>query len=883
VTFANTGPVQANNIVVNGGGGIFGGPAVTEVSAAGTLLLNAGADIGLVGLPLSFSAGTLSADTSSATLAGAGNIYLSSPNGFTLNTLATPSSGGHTVSVSGASMLVGNGFSLATTFPNPDSLTLQSSGAVTFANTTTAVQAGNILVQAGGGISGTNVAGVSATGNLSLVAGSDIGSLSYPLSFSAGTLSVDTTAALASTGNIYLASPNYYTLSSISTPLGQGQIVKIDAPSFWMGALDVRGANVSLTSTTGDITLNAGGGWLADSSATLGSAGTGSLTLNAPGSGASISVPTAVNIGVTSRFNGAVGNSGTINLVSGSLYVNSMPYQYGSIAVGGGQTLAVGAGSLTNFGVLSGSGVISLGEGTLVNASGATIAPGSTNAIGTLSVTGAVSLASGSTLAIKVGQSGNDYLNVSGDTYSSGTVSVSELGGYWLNNTASLNVACSACFSGSLTVGAGPTGVTIFSGQDSGTLYLNPISDSWLPTTAAGGNWNVASNWSRGTPGSNTNATINTGTGNIVNVDGTTSAAASSIYIGAGNTLSILSGGSMTLSGYSDSTLSAGTGAVAGGQIVLGASSTAAPAGGQLMVNGGHTLMMYKGASITGTGGVPGGTLTVFGLVDGSSADNAAVTVGTLNIPGGVLKADVINVDSFTMGSLGAVYSGSSGNASFTVNKSYSNANSQMINSGYGSCECDEPPPRQSGSGINYFASISITQQTGNLNLYSLQAPTIRLAAPRGTIFLASGATWDTTDSFDGGGDGLLAIKALGLNATSLQDSSITTDQLVLRNRSWSSGGTFAISGNSNNYIGTLAASLASGSVNISLSSGGTVTVGSVDGINGIRIGNGGNLSLQLTDSYSDGPSSSNIQVLQPILLTGSKGWTAGASGGNGG
>jgi hypothetical protein len=268
-------------------------------------------------------------------------------------------------------------------------------------------------------------------------------------------------------------------------------------------------------------------------------------------------------------FNGAFNNTGTVNVQTGTLHLQSGGTSTGVFNVQGGAALDFSAGVYALSGSINGN----------ATNSGSVIQIGGSGAAGLFTITGNYTQGASGTLAVELGGTGAaqfDKLAIGGTASLDGTLAASLINGFTPASGAQFQVLTAATRTGTfgsvngpLAAQYNPTNVTLAAGAQTFV---------WDAGGGADTNWFTAANWSPdGVPGAsdiallNTNATINlpnisnaavaafqqtagtlTGGGSLMiglafNWSGGTMSGAGSTILDTGSTLT-LSGLGMTLS-----------------------------------------------------------------------------------------------------------------------------------------------------------------------------------------------------------------------------------------------------------------------------------------------------------------------------------------------
>ncbi|MEG0185591.1 MAG: autotransporter domain-containing protein, partial [Stenotrophomonas sp.] len=362
------------------GNGGATGAIVGDVSNNGALVVNLAGNTALAGI-VSGSGGLTQAGAGTLTLTG-NNTYT---GGTTINTGSTlqVGNGGATGAITGnvsnnGSLVynVGGNTTVAGTISGSGGLTQAGSGTLTLTGNNsyaggTTINTGGTLQVGNGGSTGAITGNVNNNGSLLFNVG---GSTTVD-----GVVSGTGGLTQAGSGTLVLTGNNTYTGGTTINAGGTMQV----------GTGGASGAISGDITNNGGLVLNVGG------NTTLGGAinGGGSIVQNGPG---------AVTIGGNSG-----GFTGTGQVNAGGLNVTGN--------IGGQWTIGTGT-------TLSGTGTIGGSTGTTTVSAGGVLSPGNGagngssggNGIGTITVGGNLTLAPGSTLAVDLGSTSSDVVQVGG-------------------------------------------------------------------------------------------------------------------------------------------------------------------------------------------------------------------------------------------------------------------------------------------------------------------------------------------------------------------------------------------------------------------------------------------------------------------------------------
>ena len=429
---------------------------------------------------------------------------------------------------------------------------------------------GDLMITTGGSdLTLTSGSNNSAVGNLEIDGGGTLNGGGQSLSAS-GTFTWGGGIAGAATINSTVLTANAVTMDNTSTPtLASGSIST--------GSAVTLGANLTVSGTT---------------------AFTTSSTITAA----------AAVAGTGATFTAAGVDAGPTNYGFGG---NALVLTGGTTTVASGNTLSTGpltvqGGTLHNDGIISVTGNYSQTGGTLaLDISGTT-----TGGFGTLQASGSASLG--------------------------GNLSLTDTGGFTPAQSNTFPFLTSNGRTGSFTL-TGPNAGTYVAqyGTNGVTLTVPPPANcpasNFDAYSTAGGNWNVAGNWSLGAPPTGTEVAC-WATGTSVTVSGAESA--DSIQ---GGDLVVTAGGAFTLSAPTATTSAVGSLSLTGGTMTVNSGNTLNA--GSVSISSG-TLQddgRVNPASMALTGGTLDGTGTVGGAVtntSGTVSPGDPPGTGTLTITG---------------------------------------------------------------------------------------------------------------------------------------------------------------------------------------------------------------------------------------------------------
>ena len=455
------------------------------------------------------------------TLSVGGNVTLVS--GMTFTTTGT-------LTLSASARLTTGTKSLNNLTANTGTLTLGSAATVTGVATLGAavVNGGNLLTvnssgtsTIGGLLSGTGGLTKSGSGALTL---SGANTFSGGVSFSAGTLNVNSTTALGATGGTFTVSGG-----TIDNTSGGALTLANNNAQAWSGNVTFTGSN-ALNLGTGAVAMNASrqvtvsastltvGGVISGSGFTLTKAGSGAMTLagtNTFTGGTTLSAGT-LNINNVQALGTVAGtftiSGGTIDTPGGAISTVSYPQAWngnftftgsntlnlgtGAVAMNASRQVTVSASTLTVGGVISGSGftLTKAGSGAMTLSGTNTFTGGTTLSAGTLNINNAQALGTvAGTFTISGGT-----INTPGGAISTVNYPQAWNGDFTFTGSNTLNLGTGAVTLGAnrqvtvsastLTVGGAiGGGAATLTKLGTGTLVLNGVSTYSGQTTVSAG------------------------------------------------------------------------------------------------------------------------------------------------------------------------------------------------------------------------------------------------------------------------------------------------------------------------------------------------------------------------------------------------------------
>ena len=510
---------------------------------------------------------------------------------------------GGTVSVTGGELHITNGSPL--TFNN--AITVSGTGS------TLDTGASNITLASGGALSNSGL--LMGSGTVNLTGGT--------FTLSSGIIGGGGSLAVASGGTVFIT--------------GGQSLLQRNATNFGTVNWDTFGRLIMSASST---TLTNASGGIMNVNYALGSPALSLDASNNAFNNAGTLNWNATNNGIYSTYGSATfSNSGTVSIASGQTMTLALPgtvSQTGTVnLLGGAAKLQRVNADISNAGLISGTGTIDVGSGTLINASGGILAPGGVGNVGTLYVAGNATLASGSTLAIDVGTATTgDKLAITGNYQAStgATISVAEASTVVLANSQYDVISFTGTGSGLPAFTSALTDVTGFSGAQIGNvLRISPTGVTTRWNTSSNGFWDADANWTRGTPGATTSAVI-AYVGFNPTVTVTTASAAGTLSVSTGDTL-VVQSGSLSV-GAGGTSISGATLNLAGG--TLGGA-------GEINVSGSGVLG-FGNSTLNGTGTLGIASTANLNITGDAHLLRNATNAGTINWSGtGRLYVDGAN------------------------------------------------------------------------------------------------------------------------------------------------------------------------------------------------------------------------------------------------
>ncbi|QVL31878.1 S-layer family protein [Telmatocola sphagniphila] len=666
--------------------------SLTISNSQATVLSNAGSTSGFGVGTLTVSAGTFNQTSGTLNLGGAA----------TFQTMGALSFNGGTIAGSGSSITVSNFGTMSwSSGILQTTLTIGIQGSLTMGSGTQTLQSPGIINLGAKMDFGTTSGNLYINGGtLNLNSGAIINSQNNlgTISMDSGLISVN--ANVSSAANLSLIAPT----SAVPSSVAGTAILTVNGAFNWNNSQASIDGSVTIKAngggtwssaysrniSTGNVLLNNGifnwsnGNINFTDNGSLSISGAGTLQLN---DNSSIVVtsgsPTFTNAGLFSKSGGTGNssldaaltftNSGTILISSGSLTINSVATNTGTLNIQSGGTINIGGTTTFSTGTtLTGTGTLAVNtlSSLIVDASGNTItAPTGmtfTNA-GSLTIKNAnFTLSASSTNSGSIAISSQGILTIAGQTiFTTGT----SLSGY-AGTTGALNIASG----GTLTVNVPSSNLIVPANMtftNAGTVSVTGGTLS-IDNSANLSNFNSATNFLVNGTWQVNNATLDFGTRQIGTI--------------ASNTTVILSGSSATFAAISN--LSKVSGSL---QVTGGASYTT---GSSLLVNG--TLTVGAGSSVSSVGQVAinsNGTLIGSGSLPTGFALSSTGTIkpdstlGILSAANSLINGGtfVVGINSWTSTPVaGTNYNqlaGITGSSSLTFNGAGTNSITIKVNS----------------------------------------------------------------------------------------------------------------------------------------------------------------------------------------------------------
>lgn len=815
----------------SGGNGAGANGAVTIVAGATsgtTVSIGAiSASGGATGAAVTLNTATPSVGGGVTILNGAitsGSFAAGSPQAASISTGSITAPGGNIAIVSGANF-VGGALSATSTTGSGGAISISTSSSTSFniggggangtsgAITAAAAAAGGT----GGNISvfNTGSGGIThgTTGNLSVTAGAGsvggsitldavsnggTGSLSFPGTVS---LTANGVGGSGSGGNITLKSTNAISSTGVLTLTADGGLTGSGGQ-----------VNVSVTSTTGDITANTSG---------------------------------ANNLNISTRGGSSSGQGGTITLTAGrNLTVSSVSALNLSPFTGAGGTynLTAGAtaatGNLAITGALSASAVNSGSGGTInLNSKSATsfnIGGGGANGTSAGLTASAVSSGAGGTISITNNGSGGI---THGTTANIGVTAVGGAGGTIVLDAVGVGGTGSLSFPGTVTVSALGNG-----GGAGGTITLKSTaaftSTGLLTLSANAGTSGIGGVVNLTTTGTTANITVNSSGANNATISargGSSSGAGGTINLSAGQNLTVSAVAALNAQPFSGAggnyNLTAGATGTSGNVAITGALSASAVGSG---AGGTITISSKSATTFNIGGGGANGTSGALSAAAVSSGAGGTISI-TNNLSGGITHSTTGNISVAAAGTgmggtvvLDAVGVGGTGSLSFPGTVS-------ITASGVGAAAGGTITLKSTAS-ITTSALLTLTASAGS-------------TGTGGTINVTTtGATGDIILNDAAGTNRFMAVARGGttsgtggiINLNAGDDLTITNPVNSLNNRPFSgAGGSYILAAGSVSGAGDVSISAGFNASAVTSGAGGTISITSVSATS-FNIGGGG-------------------------------------------
>ncbi|MBV5286515.1 MAG: hypothetical protein JZU45_10585 [Methyloversatilis discipulorum] len=592
-------------------------------------------------------------------------VYQSSGSGSLFENLGTLSKTG--------SGTVDMGYNGNLQFIQGGSLIVQQ-GSMTLNSVTTLTGVQQIAAAAtlnvrGGATTLASARAIEGGGTLSLTGGTltlgDGASIASVLSQSGGTLQGSGTNLVSGrydwTGGTVAGSGTLEVTGALQISSGNTQILdgRTLAHSNASGSSRIYKTSGALYLNNGAVFRNAAGARL------LLDSGNGSFNVYSNAAGTLLNEGTLTKVGSGSASiasNVTLNQAGTFTLGQGTVTVSSAFLNTGTMTLLSDSVFSNASANTTNQGVVGGYGTFALGSRTFTNSG--VVRPGGSGATGTLSINGNYVQDAAGSLQIERGNSGTDALAVSGTATLGGALVVTQLAGY-APTTLQTNIVTAG------SLGGGFTSQTLPSGYSTQAVGNNQIL-SYAGAICGGVCWDGGAGTLLWTDAANWTNDLLPGATDLVFID---LAGGTNVLISSGNhtiaSLTTATGNALTLNGGS-LVLTGGTGGTAtstlGGDLIVGGGSFAANAPTQinrLLLSagsfGGSGAVRFVGAGSNWTGGDMTGTGTSI-LEAGATLDYAAGTrassrrteirqgatfrhqSGALTLTGGAVNAGIVDV-----------------------------------------------------------------------------------------------------------------------------------------------------------------------------------------------------------------------------------------------
>jgi large repetitive protein len=920
-TISKGATLSASNAFINDMGGqiAINGTLTASQSVAsnhGTISLAAGSLADAFGI-FNWNDGTITSSGASTLAGDVSNLgTLSIKSGTLSATGALTTSGSMTIS-NGATLSVAGALGLGGQIAIGGTLTETGNTQINNAGTVT-LSAGALKDTGGGGIANTGT--ITSTGASTLAGGTGGISNSGTLNVTSGTLSTsgglfNYVSMTISNGATLNAADAFYNSSSGQITLnGTMAVTDTQLSSANYGTISLSAGALSSTLSIynyGTLTSSGAsklGTFYNDNAGQITITGTLTVTGNqfasANHGSISLSAGTLTSLGLynygavtstgASTLSGFFENDGTLNVASGALSVTgsfALSNKAGSIVMLSNAALTDTAAGIANYGTISGSGTVTIGNaaGTHLTGAGTVMASnGTLTLVGTIDTGQTFAIATATASDLKFAGTATTAAPIS-ITDSHQTLEIASGGSLTINAQESITNGTVVLAGGTLT---DSSGINLGSGATlTGFGTVNgPITNS-SALTATGGKLTVAANLTNNVPG-----TVSVASGATLSISGTLSNSGQIAISGTltetgqfGNagTIALSSGVLSTVGiGSNGAITSSGASTLAGGASGLSNSGALSVTSGTLSMTGalsnsGSTLIS-TGATLATTGALTnfGGQILIQGLLrDTSSSALNNISAGTIALSnGGALTDTTAGIaNNGTISGSGTVTIGNAAGTHLTGAGTVMASNGTLtlvgtIDTGqtFAIATATASDLKFAGTATT-AAPISITDSHQTLEIASGGSLTINAqeSITNGTVVLAGGTLTDSSGINLGSGATLTGFGTV--NGPITNSSALTA-----------TGGKLTVAANlTNNVPGTV--SVASGatlSISGTLSNSGQIAIaGTLTETGNAQISSAGSITLSagtLKDTGSGG-----LNNLGAITSSGAS-TLAGGSGGIG-
>ncbi|MDR7273034.1 filamentous hemagglutinin family protein [Pelomonas saccharophila] len=900
-----SGTVTGNlNATTTGSGTITQGGALTVTGT--TTLSNGSGNITLA------SANDLQ---NAVNLTTTGNAQIVNGSGKALS-LGTLSTAGLTVSTSNANLDLGSGGvtgNLSVTTSGTGTIT--QSGALTVTGTTGLSNgSGNItLTTATNDLQG--AVSVTATGTTQLSNGSGkaltLGTLNtHALTVSTSGANLDLGSGTV-TGNLSATTTGTGTLtqSGALTVTGTTTLSNGSGNITLTSGNDLQGA-VSITSSGATQLSNANGNAL-----TLGMLNTGNLTVSANHADLVLGSGTVGgNLSATTTNNGSLTQSGALTVTgtstlsngSGDITLSSANNLQGAVSVtttgttqianGSGHALTLGTLSTRDLSVSTAAANLDLGSGTLTgNLSATTTGAGAITQTGVLTVTGTSSLSSGS---------GGITLAAANDLQ--GTVGITSTGSSQIVNGSGNALTLGTLNAAALTVSTSNADIDLGSGTVGGNFSATTTGNGTLTQSGAltvtgtsalsngSGNITLAS-------GNNLQGAVSvttTGTTQLVNASG------NALTLGTLSTHALTASTSNANLGLGSGTVTGNLGATTTGSGTLTQSGALTVTGTTTLSNGSGNITLAAANNLQGAVGI-----TTTGTTQLVNGNGNALTLGTLSTHGLTVSTSNANLQLGSGTITGNLSAATTGTGTITQGGALVVTGTSAFSNGSGNITLTSANNLQGAVSLSTTGTTNLGNGGGNpLTLGTLSTGNLTVSTTAGgNLNLGSGSINGTLNASSHGGaisqSGALSVSGVAtLDATTAGDIGLpnTGNQwnglnLVGNSLDLRSAGdinilsltqpanrALTLSAGANLILGPVA-SINTGTADLTLTSGGSFTMGGVLAGHNVELGaqTGLVLSQSITASGTLKLTTASGDVNQTggsLLVTGATTVSAGAS-----